>query len=782
MKYIYVILSLFYIHDVNAQKISINITGSVQDFIKRRPLYASSVSLLNSVDSTVVSGCITNEKGIFSLKGKEDSDYLLQISYLGYHTEIIRFSTGAESICHLGRLSLKQKSFELESVNIICKPLLNFDDENVIVNVEALGNVENLSIADVVEIVPGAYFDSDGKLRYQGYGNFIKLIGGKRIGSSIQNNSSFGSKQYYELKQIPAKYIKEIEILPEPRGKYGFFIPIINIVPKGNLTSFYNLDGEYGSSNSYLAGVRLTQKWKKLTFTARVGIEHPNTKQDEKRTRNYFQDNQENISEFIKQKSIVDRQKFNFQSFYDFNSSSTLSVFADLNSLSLKEKYTYFDLINKGLEKLELRNTNANYVNITSTYRYFYSISPKHRMNFSLNSKIETNKNKNKHESLNQSHKSFKHNQNNLKLQSDLFYYYSGKQSKFSARGIIELNRSIDKSTDNLNLESESFLQQNQILEKTIYSLNATADRKLKLFGISYKIKLKFDLKNTYETIKDRVKETKQDDDRINANWLWRLNRNFKVYGNSSLQYSENLRWPSAMQKIGNPTFVGADMIEQGNPNLKHETQRNFAFDLSWNPSGVIYHTASPVKRPKCGYTFHFSYNQTDNKIERIYETNSSGRIISTYANTNTYKAYRISGHFQTNISKKTNFKIGGEYVTDNFNRTNNRYTDNWQAFATYKINAFKRIEFGSKYTYYSSTRGYNTISESYQSLSFNLSGMFFKNSTYISLSGENLLNTCNRNIIIEGVNYKEYKRLYPEKPIIRLKVAYNFYKFYKRK
>ena len=75
---------------VNAQ----NFTGRIIDE-QAQPMSFATISLLNSVDSTIIAGTVSNDDGTFSIQNTNNhTDGLLRISYIGYGTKYLDKSRG----------------------------------------------------------------------------------------------------------------------------------------------------------------------------------------------------------------------------------------------------------------------------------------------------------------------------------------------------------------------------------------------------------------------------------------------------------------------------------------------------------------------------------------------------------------------------------------------------------------------------------------------------------------------------------------------------------------
>lgn len=71
------------------QKSYVKIIGKVVDSNKLNPLPYVNIALVKRADSLVLSGTITNDKGLFTIQSIKDSNLVVRFSLIGYKTKII---------------------------------------------------------------------------------------------------------------------------------------------------------------------------------------------------------------------------------------------------------------------------------------------------------------------------------------------------------------------------------------------------------------------------------------------------------------------------------------------------------------------------------------------------------------------------------------------------------------------------------------------------------------------------------------------------------------------
>ncbi|MGC6430959.1 MAG: TonB-dependent receptor domain-containing protein [Jejuia sp.] len=229
MKYILLAVLLLYINTSFAQT-EIIITGQVYDESTQEPLPYSNVSVLTR-DNDIVTGTISDDFGVFVIRGIDQGDYTIKISNLGNETFLKNILIGELNKNYdLGKIYLKPSLTNLDEVTITAQKQevsKNLDKKtfNLDNNIAQSGG----SIMDAMKAMPSVSFDQNGKVILRGSDKVIVLIDGKQ--SSL---TGFGNQK--GLDNIPASNIERIEIINNPSAKYDAngMVGIINIVYKKN--------------------------------------------------------------------------------------------------------------------------------------------------------------------------------------------------------------------------------------------------------------------------------------------------------------------------------------------------------------------------------------------------------------------------------------------------------------------------------------------------------------------------------------------------------------------
>lgn len=198
----YILLSIFYILPtiLSAQIFK----GRVID-INHRPLAYANIILQEQLDSTFISGCITDTNGYFYIENNERHTRLkkLRISLIGYKTKTINVESHYNGI-----IILEEETQVLQEVTIKGhKPI--YQTKDGILNCSIKGSIlSNIGTAsDVLKQLP---FITTKKNTIEVFGKGKPLI--YINNRQIRNN--------HELEQLKSEQIKDIELIVNPGSQY----------------------------------------------------------------------------------------------------------------------------------------------------------------------------------------------------------------------------------------------------------------------------------------------------------------------------------------------------------------------------------------------------------------------------------------------------------------------------------------------------------------------------------------------------------------------------------
>ena len=210
------------------QKPGGTVTGKVIDHVSKKPIEYANIVVLNASDTSVVTGTVTNNQGIFNITGMRPGNYFIDVRFLGYDNFRIekQFRPGNMQI-DLGEISIHPAAVNLQNVTVEGKRSpISYQIDKKVIDVSQMETVASGNATDVLENVPSVTVDIDGNVSLRGSTSFTVLIDGRPSVLDPQD----------ALQQIPASSIQSIELITNPSAKYDpeGTSGIINIILKKN--------------------------------------------------------------------------------------------------------------------------------------------------------------------------------------------------------------------------------------------------------------------------------------------------------------------------------------------------------------------------------------------------------------------------------------------------------------------------------------------------------------------------------------------------------------------
>ncbi|MBR6188015.1 MAG: TonB-dependent receptor [Prevotella sp.] len=147
------------------------ITGRIVDQESQQALVSATLQLykINKADTTFTAGGISDAQGRFTFSNTREGNYLLKISYLGYK-EVLRSLTKVRGRnLTLGNIVMEPNAVVLDEAVVTGNvPKMVIKDDTVVYNADAFRVPEGSVIEALVEVLPGAKIDDDGKISING--------------------------------------------------------------------------------------------------------------------------------------------------------------------------------------------------------------------------------------------------------------------------------------------------------------------------------------------------------------------------------------------------------------------------------------------------------------------------------------------------------------------------------------------------------------------------------------------------------------------------------------
>ena len=187
---------------------------------------------------SVIVALAAGADGRFELSLKDDGDYTVEISAVGYQSVTRKVSAVGKPI-DLGEIILTE-GVAVDAVAVtIQKPIVIADAEKLSYSVEDDPEAQSSTLEEIIRKIPQLTIDAEGKVLMNGQSDYKILVNGRAAGAMGRNFNDI-------IKSMPASSIKKIEVITNPSMKYDAEGAggVLNII-----TSKTKFDGYNGSVN-----------------------------------------------------------------------------------------------------------------------------------------------------------------------------------------------------------------------------------------------------------------------------------------------------------------------------------------------------------------------------------------------------------------------------------------------------------------------------------------------------------------------------------------------------
>jgi outer membrane receptor protein involved in Fe transport len=239
------------------------ISGSVTDQQSGSAMEYVNVVIYSEVDSALVTGVITDEKGQFSLEKIPQGKYYLKIQFLGYKSHFLKDIeiTREKTIYDVGDIKLSPGNNEIAEVQVVAdKRHVEYRIDKKIINPSQDIIASGGSAVQVLENAPSINVDIQGNVSMRNSTNFKVLIDGKE--TLLEGSEA--------LRSIPASSIEKIELITNPSAKYEAdgTAGIINVILKKNTKLGLNgvIDFSVNNRGTINSNIQLSYKPNKVNY------------------------------------------------------------------------------------------------------------------------------------------------------------------------------------------------------------------------------------------------------------------------------------------------------------------------------------------------------------------------------------------------------------------------------------------------------------------------------------------------------------------------------------
>ena len=223
-------------------------TGETMPFVN--------VAVLDSLDSSLVKGGISNMDGVFEISQVPQGAFLLRVSAIGYETYSMPFTVTNNT--NLGTLRINPGVTSLGEVTVAAeRPLYAMEGEKLIYNVSEDPSIQTGTTEDALQNAPGVEVDVEGNITLRGVSSVEIWVNDKPSKLTEENLKTY-------LQTLPANAIARIETITNPSAKYATDAEaVINIVTSAHIKSNQFVSFGVNGSNQPFVSPWVSYMWKK---------------------------------------------------------------------------------------------------------------------------------------------------------------------------------------------------------------------------------------------------------------------------------------------------------------------------------------------------------------------------------------------------------------------------------------------------------------------------------------------------------------------------------------
>ncbi len=670
-----------------APKGSAKITGYVIDSSATKAVEFASVALLAKATNKPVDGTVCDDKGKFTLAKVATGDYVLAISFLGYHSKRIDVKiVNKNDDIDLGVIKLNQTSQVLQEVTVEGQRSLIEDKvDRMVYNAEKDATNKGGDATDVLRKVPSLSVDLDGNVTLRGSQNVKVLINNKPstiVASSIAD----------ALKQIPSDMIKSVEVITSPSAKYDAegSSGIINIITKKNTLQglTLNLDSSVGIRG---ANMSLNGNYRKGNMGFSLGgfgrsnynVTGEFVNEQKNKVNNVLDGTVTTQSASTRNNGLFGSYQFGWD--WDINKTNSITASARYGA---RNQNTFQDDLTTKVTRLNGNNTssirdvetkdNSGTVDLNVDYTHTFK---KPQQEFSLSAQYSRNDRKNNFtniirgvpDSLSRISNINPSDNQETTIQAD---YQSpiGKTQmiEFGGKGIF---RQVNSNFSQIG--NSGSLDYDQNIAASYFSYTLTTKKKYSFKG---GVRYEHTDINAVQTTEGAMKNI---DIPSYGTLVPSFNVSKSLKGGTTLKlaYNRRIQRPSLQFLNPNRNASNPSNVTEGNPNLSPEFSNNYEFTINTFFKNTFLTTAL-FMRNTTGSIQSFRTNEIDSQGKPF--------ILTTYENIGNEDAYGMNLFGSVNISNK--FQLGGgtdiyyAVLNNNSDAKNEGWVASFRMFGSYNL------------------------------------------------------------------------------------------------
>ena len=643
------LMSFLFTSILAAAQQKINIKGLVLDE-KKQPLSFSTISLLNSYDSSIVLSQYALENGSFEFENVDKKPYILKFSLIGYSQTFWNIIPKEEDKIDLGEITVKNYEKSLNEIIVlgnkepivVKKDTLEFD-------AGVLKPMQNDNLEDLLRKIPALEIDENGGIKTQN-----KVI--KKL--YIDGKEFFGNDPQLALKNLPAESIDKIQVVEKKteqaefsgiddgeremiinvtlksthkKGTFGF-VSVAGFPPIKESESYYNLKtstNRFGPSEQ-ISLIGFLNNLNQQGFTPQDASNFSNLNKQSNGGNGGGASNSGSVNLPIvvgKKPGIVNSEGLglNYNNQYAKKSSLQTSYFYSGSHTNLfreltRESFIPGKIINTNQKYYQNRNNSNHRLNATINHQF----NPKNSLKFitglntisgntSSNSNSKINTNTNGLFTENNSIRNVLNQSEGQSFNNSLFlrHRFSLPRRTVSLNTVYNLNK--DKNNDSTNTKNENLVKGQMVL-RNINQLN--------------------------------FRTTSQINQRIQLAYSEPISKTVSLEGNYSYQ-----------QNINQSNFEAWD-ISNGFPTLNINLSNAYNNTFNFQQAGIKINNETKEK------TFVFGLFYQKSVLESVLKRGTDNLLQRSFQNVLPSFRYSMRKNANKNNSKSKNNNLTFEYNT----------------------------------------------------------------------------------------------------------------------
>lgn len=251
------LLLVLFFSGLFSQQDQFTIKGDIKSKDDNKIVIGAVVSLLNTKDSSIVTGVyssIKDNKSVFTLKAKKNY-YLLKFTHISFKEKYIYVNLNKD--IDLGTIQLLQSDLKLEDIVVTGeKEYMELQLDKRVFNVSQDATNKGRNAADMLDNIPSVTVDAEGNVSLRGSENVRILVDGKQSGLVGRDPET--------LRMMMGDMIDKIEIITNPSARYDAEgqVGIINIVLKKEQRKGFNGNTEVNSGVPDNHGISVSSNYR----------------------------------------------------------------------------------------------------------------------------------------------------------------------------------------------------------------------------------------------------------------------------------------------------------------------------------------------------------------------------------------------------------------------------------------------------------------------------------------------------------------------------------------